>query len=674
MDKNKDSKNRKKVQKENITYFNNRVNRQQKYSDYTTGSKIAKNSKNSRYKNIIISLISSMRLVLNLFKKTFKYSANYHRHPINRHSQRNRGNAARPRSPHRRQYRQNLANSRVRLFIVWGILLAGMFGLILKLYLLQIVQAADLRTTAQEQQSVKIEPFVPRRKILDRNGNVIALDQPAYRLFAHPGLFQESKTEIAEKLAPILERSPAELSNEFNQKETGILVKDDLTEVEAKKIKQLFLDGLELSQYQRRFYPQEKLFADVLGYVDLEGKGQAGVEYSQEKLLDRSLSRQTLTRSGEAWIADLVPDNFLKLDDLTIELTLDSRLQRAVREALDKKIKETKAKRGTVIVMDAVDGSLLSLVCEPTYDPNHYYKFAPELYKNWAITDLYEPGSTFKPIAVAIALEAGVIKPDSVFYDEGRIYVDGWPISNADYNYSGGRGTIDIKEILKYSSNVGMVHIVSQMRPRAFYQWLKRLGLGETVTVDLPFETPSDIRPDWEFIASPVHPATTAFGQGFALAPIHLARLHAALANGGYLITPHVVQGLYDSQGNAKWTLDLPEPQQIFSADTAASVVKMMESVIHDEDGTGKQAEIANYRIAGKTGTSQKVTADSGGYSNYARITSFVGILPAENPRYVVLAVIDEPEGGFGGTVAAPVVRSVMEALIGIEGIPPATK
>lgn len=638
---------------------NRKLSPNQRYQLDKSRKKLSQNS----------GIIDLIKFLLNLLNQENKKITN-HRRPGNRRH----GSGTRSRRPNRRGMGETLANSRARLFIVWGILLTGMLGLIFKLYLLQIVQAADLRFQAQQQQSVNIEPFVPRRKILDRNGNVIALDQPAYRLFAHPKLFKKSATEIAEKLAPLLQRSPAELQHEFNRQNSGILIADEISETVAKKISGLFLDGLELSQYQRRFYPQGKLFADVLGYVDLEGKGQAGVEYSQEKLLDRSLSRQTLTRAGEGWIADLVPDNFLKLDDLTIKLTLDSRLQRAVREALEKKVKETKAKRGTVIVMDATDGALLSLVCEPTYDPNHYYKFAPELYKNWAITDLYEPGSTFKPIAVAIALEAGAIKPDSVFYDEGRIYVDGWPISNADYNYAGGRGAINVKEILKYSSNVGMVHIVAQMRPRVFYQWLKRLGLGETVTVDLPFETPSDLRPDWEFVASPVHPATTAFGQGFALTPMHLARLHAALANGGYLITPHVVQGLYDSQGRAKWTLDLPEPQAIFSPATAASVVKMMESVIHDEDGTGKQAEIPNYRIAGKTGTSQKVTANSGGYSNYARITSFVGILPAENPRYVVLAVIDEPEGGFGGTVAAPVVRSVMEALIGIEGIPPATK
>ncbi len=567
---------------------------------------------------------------------------------------------------------ETLANPRSRLFIVWGILLAGMLGLILKLYLLQVVEAAALQVKAQQQQSVSIDPFVPRRKILDRNGNVIALDQPVYRLFAHPQLFKKSNIEIAEKLASALERSPGELLDKFNQKQSGILIADQISESVANKVKKLFLDGLELSQYQRRFYPQEKLFADVVGYVDLEGKGQAGVEYSQEKLLNRSLARQVLTRSsGEGWITDLVPDNFLKLDDLAIKLTLDSRLQRAVRDALGKKIKETSAVRGTVIVMDALDGSLLSLVCEPTYDPNHYYDFDVQLYKNWAVTDLYEPGSTFKPIAVAIALEAGAIKPDSVFQDEGLIYVDGWPISNADYDYSGARGAVNVKEILKYSSNVGMVHIVAEMRPRTFYHWLKRLGLGETVTVDLPFETASYLPPDWEFVASPVTLATTAFGQGFAMTPVHLARLHAALANGGYLVTPHVVQGLYDSEGKALWKLDLPEPQQIFSPETATSVIKMMESVIHDEDGTGKQAAIPNYRIAGKTGTSQKVTSDSGGYSQSARITSFVGILPAENPRYVVLAVIDEPSGGFGGTVAAPVVRSVMEALIGISGIPP---
>ena len=566
---------------------------------------------------------------------------------------------------------EKLGNPRIRLFMVWGVLLSGIFALLGKLYFLQVVDAADLRAKAQQQQLVKIRPFVPRRQIMDRNGNTIALDRPAYTLFAHPELFKESKVAIAEKLAPVVDRSPGELLDKFNEQESGIYIADDLTETIANNVKDLFLDGLELSRSQRRFYPQGELFADAIGYVDLDGKGQAGLEYSQDKLLDRSVSRQVLTNSGEAWIGELLPDNFLKLDDLSVKLTLDSRLQRSTRTALAKQIRETNARRGTVIVMDAMDGSLLSLVCEPTYDPNHYYDFDLELYKNWAISDLYEPGSTFKPIAVAIALQAGVIEPDSIFYDEGRILVDGWPISNADYNYTGARGEINIKEILKYSSNVGMVHIVEQLRPRAFYHWLKRLGLEETVTVDLPFETASYLRPDWEFTASPVHPATTSFGQGFSLAPIQLVRLHAALANGGYLVTPHVVQGLYDSEGKAKWTLDLPEPKRVFSSKTTARIVEMMESVVQDEDGTGKQAQIPDYRIAGKTGTSQKVTSGSGGYSKYARITSFVSILPADNPRYVVLAVIDEPQGGYGGTVAAPVVREVMEALIAIEGIAP---
>jgi len=566
---------------------------------------------------------------------------------------------------------EKLGNPRIRLLIIWGILVAGMLGLTLKLYWLQVVAAADLREKAQQQQSVEIIPFVPRRQIVDRNGNAIALDRPVYTLSAHPTLFEESKIAIAEQLAPVIERSPGELLDKFNEQDSGIVIANDLSEAVAKNIQNLFLNGLELTQNQRRFYPQQNLFADVLGYVDLEGVGQAGLEYSQEKLLDRSVSRQLLVGSDEAWIADLLPDNFLKIDDLTLKLTLDSRLQRAAREALGKQIAATNARRGTAIVIDATDGSLLSLVCEPTYDPNHYYDFDLELYKNWAVSDLYEPGSTFKPIAVAIALQSGAIGPDSVFYDEGRIQVDGWPISNADYSYSGARGAITVPEIIKYSSNVGMVHVVEQMRPRAFYHWLKRLGLGETVTVDLPFETASYIRPDWEFIASPVHPATTAFGQGFSIAPIQLARLHAALANGGYLVTPHVVKGLYDSQDRAKWTLDLPEPKQVFSSRTTAKVIEMMEGVVQDEDGTGKLAEISGFRIAGKTGTSQKVTSSSDGYSQYARITSFVGILPADNPRYVVLVAIDEPEGGYGGTVAAPLVRSIMEALIPIEGIPP---
>jgi cell division protein FtsI (penicillin-binding protein 3) len=333
---------------------------------------------------------------------------------------------------------------------------------------------------------------------------------------------------------------------------------------------------------------------------------------------------------------------------------------------LHRQVEAYSAKRGVVMVMDAKDGSLLALASDPSYDPNEYYKSKVETFKNWALTDLYEPGSTFKPINVAIALESGAVKASDYFYDAGQIYVDGWPINNADGT---GRGSMSVADIIKYSSNIGMVHIMEQLKSKDYYQWLQKVGMGQTTGMDLPFEVAGHLKDLKTFTGSPIEPATTAFGQGFSLTPMKLCQLVGALANGGKLVTPHVVRGLYDSDGQPYWQPDRPVPKQVFSPKNTQAILNMMELVV--SEGTGKNAQVPGYRIAGKTGTAQKAGA-GGGYGN-ARITSFISVFPVEAPRYVVIAIVDEPQGAdaYGGTVAAPIVKDVIAAIIGIEKIPP---
>jgi cell division protein FtsI (penicillin-binding protein 3) len=560
---------------------------------------------------------------------------------------------------------------RFRLLLVWVIMMAAGLGILANLYRLQVTQSPMLEERARQQQMVYLRPFVPRRPIVDRNGNTLAVDRPVYTLYAHPKLFKISKQRMAELLAPILGKSSTELEKRFNQKQTGIRVSYALAENVADQIARLQANGLELIQQYSRLYPQQDLASDVVGYVDVDHRGQAGVEYSQENLLERAVRTLRLSRAGNgALMPDHVPEGFLHFDDLRLRLTLDSRLQRAARFALKQKMDQYSAERGTVIVMDARDGSLLALATEPTYNPNQYSKFDVGLFKNWALSDLYEPGSTFKPLNVAIALEAGAIQPDSMFNDTGQIQFGQWQIANFDFESKGGHGLISVSKILEYSSNIGMVRLIQQMKPKEYYNWLEKLGLGQKVSIDLPFETAGQLKSERRFTTTPVDSATAAFGQGFSLTPIQLTQLHATLANGGKLVTPHVVQGLFDSKGQMYWQPRLGVTRSLFSPKTTQEVIKMMENVVRD--GTGKNAQIPGYRIAGKTGTAQKASPTGGYYSN-AKITSFVGIFPVESPRYVVLAVVDDPKGkdAFGSTVAAPIVKSVLEALISIERIPP---
>ncbi|MFN6487235.1 MULTISPECIES: penicillin-binding protein 2 [unclassified Nostoc] len=563
---------------------------------------------------------------------------------------------------------EQTSNSKSRLFIVWGVLMASGLGLGVNLYNLQIVKGPKLTEQARNQQMVNLRPFMPRRPVVDRNSNLLAIDRPVYTLYAHPKLFDKSNEDMAERLAPILAKDSAELVKTFQSKRSGIILAPALPEEIIDRVISLRLNGLEWTQKYSRYYPPDDLVSDVVGYVNIDRRGQAGVEYSQEKLLERPVQTVRLSRSGNgALMPDHAPEGFLHFDDLRLQLTIDSRLQRIARVALKQQMEKFDAKRGAVIVMDALDGSLLALVSQPTYNPNEYAKANISLFKNWTVADLYEPGSTFKPLNVAIALENNVIKPDDMFNDSGSIRVANYTIKNAMNN---GNGRISIAQILQYSSNIGMVQIIQRLKPSIYYNWLERLGLGQKVDTDLPFEVGGRLKSQEEFIASPIEPATTSFGQGFSMTPLQLVQMHGALANGGKLVTPHVVRGLIDSKGQMHDSPTHTIPRQIFSAETTKKVVEMMETVVNE--GSGKAAQIPGYRIAGKTGTAQKASPN-GGYIKGARMTSFVAILPVESPRYVVFALVDEPKGesAYGSTVAAPIVKSVIEALIPLEEIPP---
>ncbi|NES86583.1 MAG: penicillin-binding protein 2, partial [Moorea sp. SIO2B7] len=369
-----------------------------------------------------------------------------------------------------------------RLWLVWGVLMAGIVGLGWNLYQLQIVQGPLLEKKARQQQMVSLRPYIPRRSVIERQNNVLAADRLVYSLYVHPKLFKKSKAEIADKLGKILpKKTPEDLLKQFNKRPTGIRLAYALPEALADQVSRLRLDGVELIQHYSRFYPQQNLVSNVIGYVDRDHNGQAGIEYSQQQLLERNVLTLRLSKTGNgALMPTHLPEGLMNFDELKLKLTLDLRLQRAARHALKQQMNNFNAKRGAVIVIDVQDGSILSLLCEPTYDPNRYFEFNIQLFKNWSVTDLYEPGSTFKPINLAIALDAGVVNPNDVFYDSGKINIGRWPISNYDGK---GNGTIGLARILQRSSNIGMVKIMSRMKRSDYYNALGKLGLGERMGI-----------------------------------------------------------------------------------------------------------------------------------------------------------------------------------------------
>ncbi|MGB7084965.1 MAG: penicillin-binding protein 2 [Phormidesmis sp.] len=564
-----------------------------------------------------------------------------------------------PRSTPQRIREFRLKSPRLRLISVWLVLLTAMVGLSVRLAYLQLIVGDALKLMAQEQQAIQATPRTARRQMIDRQGNVVAMDQVVYTLYVHPMLFKKPAKRIAEALGTVLEQEPQELAALFSKQESGIKLSTDIPEETAKRLQALRLDGLDLLPSPQRVYPQGDLFAQVTGYIDLEGLPKEGLELSLQKQL-----MYDDPKAGEA-----APLQQVTRDDLQMQLTIDSRLQRIAQAGLSETLAQYDAKRGALMVMDSHTGEMLAMAIAPTYDPNRYYDANIEYFKNWAVSDLYEPGSTFKPINVAIALENGAIRVDDYVNDEGRIQIGEWPIQNVDFFSYGGRGPLSITDVLRYSSNVGMVHVMESVPRKDYYGWLEKLGLGRTTGIELPGETSAQIKPRPQFVGSAVEAATTAFGQGFSLTPLQMVQLHGILANGGKRVTPHVVRGLTNAEGERTWTPQRPEPEQIFSPEVAQQVLTMMKEVV--DDGTGSAAKIAGYQIAGKTGTAQKAT-EYGTYGDQ-RITSFVSIAPVSNPRYIVLAVIDEPQGedAYGGTVTAPLVKKVLESLVVLEGIVP---
>jgi cell division protein FtsI (penicillin-binding protein 3) len=314
--------------------------------------------------------------------------------------------------------------------------------------------------------------------------------------------------------------------------------------------------------------------------------------------------------------------------------------------------------------MDVRNGEMLALASTPTYDPNAFWKFNPGLFREWSVQDLYEPGSTFKPINLALALQEKGIQANGRVADTGQLTIGGWPIFNHDKRAN---GLIDFPTVLQVSSNVGMVKAMAQVKRDRFWEWLRTLGIDEMPDTDLPGAVAGELKPRKAFTSQAIEPAVAAFGQGFSLTPLKLLQLHAMLANGGRLVSPHITRGLRsgDALASAPGGSGLP----MLDPAVTRTVMGWMESVVENSSGLGMK--IPGYRIGGKTGTAQK--AERGVYIPGALITSFVGHLPIDDPRYVVLVVVDEPKGGntYGSTVAAPVARQIIDALLVLERIPP---
>ena len=562
-----------------------------------------------------------------------------------------------------------------RFRIVFSLLCLGLGGLFFRVGWLQVFQSDQLTAKAREVQTEKKRPLGTRRSILDRNGKLVAIDEKRFKLWAHPRYFNfpgdsfgtvRKPEEVAKLLSSPLSKSVNEILQEFGNYSSGIMLAEGLTQEKANEIKKLGISGIDLEAYPQRLYPHGSLFANVVGFLDLDRRPQAGLELSLDQKL-RRIEKTSLLRKG----ADGTPlpigvqRGVFDQDQLNLQLTLDVRLQEVAVKEISKQVKEWNAKKGVVMVMDIDTGELLALASTPSYDPNRYWDYSPSLFKEWSVQELFEPGSTFKPINLALALEEGVISPNGEVNDDGLITVGGWPLSNWDRRPN---GVLTFPEVLQVSSNVGMVKIMNKLNASNYWQWLRQLGIDEIPETDLPGAVGGQIKSKQIFVNQPIEPAVASFGQGFSITPLKLAQLHALIANGGKLVTPHITKGLH---GEYESYFKTPtKSKQVLSPEVTNTVLGWMETVVTFYKENGLEVNVPGYRIGGKTGTAQK---SQDGLNYNSKICSFVASLPVDDPRYVVLAVVDEPQGpnAYGATVALPVAKKIIETLLVIEQIPP---
>lgn len=563
----------------------------------------------------------------------------------------------------------------MRLVLVFLLLLLPVLGLAGRLFWLQLVQGEVLAQQAPSRQMPSARSLATRRPIVDRQGEILAWDEMRARIWAHPVYFQfpgdregrqRSAAEVSQRLAPVLGLSSADLEQRLLGQESGIRLLEHLSLETGEAVKALDISGIDVEIYPQRRYPQGELFANVVGFLNLERQPQAGLELSHNAQLQGERSPWLLRSRDNAVLPVHLSMGTIQDDSMQLQLSLDTRLQRAAHTALSAAMEEWKAARGAVMVMDVHNGELLALASQPSYDPSRFWQAQPRQFREWSVEDLYEPGSTFKPINLVIALEEGLIDGNSTVQDTGSVDVGSWKIRN---NQDRIHGVITMPRLLQVSSNVGMVKTMLRLSRNRYWQRLHNLEIEQAPDTDLPGATAGQLTSPQVFRSNPIYAATASFGQGIALSPLKLLQLHAALANGGWLVQPHVVQGLRNMD-TMKTTTTPPRRKRIFQEASTATVRSWMAAAT-----TLAQVPVArihSYPTAGKTGTSQKVR--QGHYDPEAVITSFVAHLPTDRPRFLVLVVVDEPHGEetYGSTVALPVAYRVIDSMAALDNLPPA--
>ena len=548
--------------------------------------------------------------------------------------------------------RRPLRNNRIRQITAW-VMFSLMFIVVGgRAFQLQVLQGERLKRLG-ERQHLKEWIVLPKRgSLFDRAGEPLALSLEAQSVYARPRRIQDHAA-VSASVAKILNVKGAEIQQKLDADKPFVWIKRQIGAAEAEKIQELKVDGLGMSIEPNRFYPQGQLAGHILGFVNRDSVGIEGLELqyndyirgaSGSSIAERdALGRRVLVQGVEG--LQIPPGGDL-------HLTLDSSIQHLAEKELEATITKNRAKAGVAIVVEPFTGEVLALANYPAFNPNNSAKESAEERRNRAVTDSFEPGSTFKTILAAAALEEGVVGKEDLFYCEMGKYSYGGKVIHDAHP----QGWLPFYKILQVSSNIGFTKVAEKLKRERYFKYIEKFGYGKTTGIDLPGEIPGLLRrvESW----APIDLATHAFGQGISVTPMQMVMAYAAVANGGFLMRPYVVRRIVGPKGEILHENQPHVVRRVISEKTATLLSSMLKGVT-SEGGTGTMASIEGFDVAGKTGTAQKADLAHGGYSK-KRIGSFVGFVPAEAPRLVALVLVDEPEAAvYGGVVAAPAFQNI---------------
>ncbi|TFW18439.1 penicillin-binding protein 2 [Massilia arenosa] len=491
-----------------------------------------------------------------------------------------------------------------------------------------------------------------RGKILDRNGQVLASSTPVKAVLAFPEDARKAAPEKLKELAKLLEMTDEELAKKLESVRTTYLRRQVEPEI-AKKVEELDIDGIETRKEYKRFYPQGEVATHVVGFTNVEDKGQESIELSMQKVLAGQPGSRRVIRDRLGRIVEDIGSIKEPHDGKDVTLALDSKLQYIAFTQVKEAVEKYHAKAGGAIVLDVHTGEILALANWPSYNPNDRSKLTGEQLRNRVLTDTFEPGSTLKPLTVALALDKGRVTPDTV-YDTapGRIVIGDKTVRD-----SHAHGLLTVAQIIQKSSNVGMAKISLPMPSQDMWEMFTKVGFGQQPKIGFPGAVAGRVRPfkSWR----PIEQANMAFGQGISVSLVQLARSYMIYARDGDMIPLSFLK-----------VDEKPQGTQVISPKTAAQMRAMLETVVSPE-GTAPQAQVPGYRVGGKTGTAQKVI--NGRYSQSHYIGSFAGIVPMSNPRFVIAVMVDDPIGPIhtGGGVAAPTFALLAANALRAANVPP---